>query len=185
MKERWAIFILGFWLSGTIFVAVVATENFRTVDRLLTESRHPTFASLVEQLGRADARELLRHLSSELNRRYFQLWNLTQLAAGALVLWLIARVPSAAGVRWAVAAMVAIAGVMLVWLTPAITSIGRTLDFVPRDPPPPALGRFWTLHALYLALDACKLALGVIATVWIARGRVVGQAARSQPPARP
>jgi hypothetical protein len=58
---------------------------------------------------------------------------------------------------------------MTVWLQPEITSIGRALDFVPREPPPPALGRFWVLHGVYTVLELLKLLVGVVVTVWIGR----------------
>jgi hypothetical protein len=60
---------------------------------------------------------------------------------------------------------------MTVWLQPQITSIGRSLDFVPRDPPPPAFGRFWALHGAYTALELGKLLVGIVVTVWIGRSR--------------
>src|SRR4029077_16762247 len=61
---------------------------FYTIDRLLAGSPSTPFTALVHQLGPPQARELLRYLSSELNRLYFQLWNVAQLLIGALVLWL-------------------------------------------------------------------------------------------------
>jgi hypothetical protein len=72
------MFALGVWLAGTILVSVVAAQNFFTIDRLLAESPNATFMSLVERIGRSEARDLLRYLSSELNRLYFQMWNVTQ-----------------------------------------------------------------------------------------------------------
>jgi hypothetical protein len=49
--------------------------------------------------------------------------------------------------------------------------VGRSLDFVPRNPPPPALRRFWILHGVYTFLEGCKLVVGgVIVAVWIGRG---------------
>lgn len=166
------MFAMGAWLFGGLVTSVVATENFYTVDRLLTESTHPAFSALVEQLGRPHARELLRYLSSELNRLYFQLWNVAQLAIGLLVLWSIRRDPGAARARFGVVAMLAVVVLMLVWLTPEITSMGRSLDFVPRDPPPPALRRFWILHAAYTLLAACTLVVGAMVTVWINRSHM-------------
>ena len=39
MKQCWAMFAMGAWLCGTLMTSVLATENFYTVDRLLTGSR--------------------------------------------------------------------------------------------------------------------------------------------------
>jgi hypothetical protein len=65
--------------------------------------------------------------------------------------------------------MLAISLLMLVWLTPQVTAVGRSLDFVPREPPPPSLRRFWILHGLYTSLELVKLLLGAVAAVWIGR----------------
>jgi hypothetical protein len=163
------MFALGVWLAGTIFVSVVATENFYTIDRLLSESGNSAFTGFVERIGRSETRDLLRYLSSELNRLYFQLWNTAQFVIGALVLWLLTTSSSAAKTRWGVVAMLGLVVTLMVWLTPQIVTVGRSLDFVPRDPAPPALGRFGMLHGLYLVLEALKLAIGVVVVYWIAR----------------
>lgn len=163
------MFALGAWLAGTILVSVVATENFYTIDRLMARSPNSTFTSLTERLGKSETRNVLRYLSSELNRLYFQLWNATQLVLGILVLWLLAGNRSPAKARWGVVGMLALVVLMIVWLTPQIVSVGRSLDFVPRDPVPPALARFGLLHGAYLLLEACKLLVGIVVTVWIAQ----------------
>jgi len=168
MKQQWAMFAMGAWLAGNVMVAVVAVENFYTVDRLLTGSTNRAFASQVARVGQVETRDLLRYLSSELNRRYFKLWNATQAAIGLLVLGLIARGPVAPA-RWGVLGMLGLVALTIVWLTPEIISLGRSLDFVPRTPPPPALRRFWILHGVYTFLEGCKLVIGVIVAVWIGR----------------
>jgi hypothetical protein len=170
---------MGAWLSGTVLVSVVATENFYTIDRLLAGSASPAFSSIVAQLGRPQTRDLLRYLASELNRLYFQLWNITQLALGLLVLWLIGRAPSVTKARWGIAGMLGLVGLMMVWLTPEIISVGRSLDFVPRNPSPSALHRFWILHGVYTFLEGCKLVAGGIVTVWIAQNLPTDQRGRA------
>jgi hypothetical protein len=172
------MFAMGVWLAGTVMVSLVATQNFSTVDRLLSGSTNPVFTSEVARVGRPEARELLRYLSSELNRRYFRLWNGAEVAIGLLVLWLIAPGLSGRRARWGVLAMVGLVGLTNVWLTPEITSVGRSLDFVPRHPPPPVLQRFWMLHGVYVFLEGCKLVIGAIVSVWIARSIPTHQAGR-------
>ena len=90
LKQRVALVLMGAWLAGTVCTAVVATENFYTIDRLLAASPNAAFSAAVQRLGPPQARELLRYLSSELNRLYFQVWNVAQLAIGLVVLWLLA-----------------------------------------------------------------------------------------------
>jgi hypothetical protein len=58
---------------------------------------------------------------------------------------------------------------MTLWLQPEITAVGRGLDFVPREPAPPALSRFWVLHGAYTVLELVKLLIGVVVTVWMGR----------------
>ena len=170
MKPRWALVLMGAWLAGTVCMSVVATENFYTIDRLLAGSPNAAFSAEVQRLGQPQARELLRYLSSELNRLYFQMWNVAQLVLGVVVLWLIAgSEPETRRVRWSVIAMLAIVVLMLAYLTPAIVSLGRELDFVPRDPAPPGMQRFWILHAAYTSLEMIKLLVGAVVAFWIAR----------------
>jgi len=190
MKHRWALVVMGAWLMGTLCMSIVATENFYTIDRLLVERANPAFASTVDRLGSPQARDLLRYLSSELNRLYFQIWNVTQIALGLLALWLMARSRTQSpqrtqsqdssagfaafafqrGAVLGVISMLAIVALMLLYLTPAIVSLGRSLDFVPRDPAPPGMQRFWILHATYTSLEMIKLLLGVVVAIWLAKG---------------
>jgi hypothetical protein len=167
MKRQWALVLMGAWVMGTICMSVVATENFYTIDHLLALRANGAFAVAVDRLGSAHARDLLRYLSSELNRLYFQLWNWMQLGFGLLALWLLARRDRAAW--WAVVVMLSIVVVMTAWMTPAIVSLGRSLDFVPRDPAPQGMQRFWMLHAAYTTLEMIKLAVGVVVAFWIAK----------------
>ena len=55
-------------------------------------------------------------------------------------------------------------------VTPQIITLGRSLDFVPRVPPPPEMGRFGILHAAYTGLDGIKLLIGLaLLARWIVR----------------
>jgi hypothetical protein len=172
MKQRWALVVMGAWLMGTICMSIVATENFYTIDRMLAARANPAFASAVDRLGSPAARDLLRYLSSELNRLYFQMWNVAQLVLGATALWLVAG-----RARRGVMAMLAIVLLMLVYLTPAIVSLGRSLDFVPRDPPPSGMQRFWILHGAYTSLEMIKLLVGGVVAYSIAAAPRSGQRA--------
>src|SRR5262245_40649137 len=166
-RKQWALVALGAWIAGSICTSVVATENFYTIDRLLAARANPAFASAVDRLGAVEGRDLLRYLSSELNRLYFTLWNVAQLALGALALWLVGR--RERRIQGVVVAMLAIVAAMLLYLTPAIVSLGRSLDFVPRTPPPAGMQRFWILHAAYTSLEMIKLLAGGLVTWWIVK----------------
>ena len=164
MKTRWALVVMGAWTMGSICMSIVATENFYTIDRLLEASTKAEFYATVQQLGHGPARDLLRYLSSELNRLYFQMWNVAQVALGLLAWWLVGRAPR---IRWGILTMLGIVVLMLAYLTPQIVSLGRSLDFVPRDPAPPGMQRFWILHAAYTSLEMLKLVVGLVVTWWL------------------
>ncbi len=152
-------------------MSLVATQNFYTVDRLLA-SPHPGLTASVQKLGQPATRDLLRYLSSELNRLYFQIWNVAQVAIGVATLWLIGgfrRTGLSDLAVKGVIAMLAVVVLMLAYLTPSIVTLGRELDFVPRDPPPPGMSRFWVLHAAYTSLEMLKLAAGLGVAWLIAR----------------
>jgi hypothetical protein len=110
------------------------------------------------------------------------MWNVAQLVLGGLVLWLVAGSSQhdPADARRAVRgvlAMLAIVVAMLVWLTPSIVALGRSLDFVPRDPAPPGMQRFWVLHASYTSLEMFKLIIGVVVVWWIVKSSPAGSEA--------
>jgi hypothetical protein len=169
VARSWTIFCMAVWLTGTLLMAVVATENFYTIDRLLRDQPNPTFAVEVEKLGHDGTRDLLRYLSSELNRLYFQYWNLGQLAVGIVALALVGKVPGAGKPKWGIVAMLAIALFLTVVITPRVLSIGRSIDFVPRIPPPDGLRTFGLLHATYTVFAGLVLILGVLTTVWLTK----------------
>src|SRR4051812_45116595 len=79
-----ASWLLGAWIAGSLFMIMVATQNFRSVDRLVAAPG--SAASRVEQMGPAEARTFLRYQVSEQNRWYFETWEKVQLAIGAILL---------------------------------------------------------------------------------------------------
>src|SRR5208282_3012037 len=87
--SRIAAFLLGALLLGSLFLAFVATRNFRAVDAVLN-SPPPEASKMIQTLGHQNARQLLRYLAGEENRGYFEAWELAQLALGvALVAFLL------------------------------------------------------------------------------------------------
>lgn len=158
---------MGLWLMGAVFMAVVATQNFYAIDRLLEAKPHESFNADVDKLGYDEARFFMRYLSSELNRLYFQYWNLAQLVIGIVALRLLTKLPNADRPKWAIVAMLGTVLFLTILITPYIVSVGRALDFVPRDPPPPGLRTFGLLHATYTVLDFVIIILGVLTTLWL------------------
>ena len=161
------MFCMAIWLSGSVFISVIATQNFYTIDRLIDKSPNDVFRVVVETMENPQARDLLRYLSSELNRLYFQYWNLAQLPVGIMALRLVSSIPRSRLATWGIVAMLCVVLFLMVFITPPILSIGRGLDFVPRIPPPPELRTFGLLHAAYSALTVVNVVLGVLVTLWL------------------
>ena len=171
MKRRWAIFCMAVWLTGTIWMALVATQNFYTIDRLFDSHANPGLTAAAEKLGEPEARLLLEYLSSELNRLFFQVWGLVQIGIGILTLWLVVSLPKLSKSKWMIVSMLGITLLFAAVITPHIVSLGRELDFLPPDPPPPDLRTFGLLHATYTVLDGIKLILGILVTISLIRVR--------------
>ena len=149
-------------------MAVVATQNFYLIDRLLAVGLVEGFNNVTESLGNDVAREFMRYVSSELNRLFFVGWGMVQTAMGALLLWLVWRSQSRR-IRLGALTLFILAVVLTAGLTPPIVSVGRALDFVPRDPRPPELSTFGLIHAAYTLVDLAKLSLCLFVGFWIQR----------------
>src|ERR1700704_4722035 len=84
-----AVWLLGGWIAGSLFMIMVATQNFRSVDRLLAAPGGA--GAQIEKMGRDEARAFLRFQVSEQNRWYFETWEKIQLALGVILLALTLR----------------------------------------------------------------------------------------------
>lgn len=171
MKRDIALVLLGAWLMGIIAMAGVAMQNFYTIDRLLESSPNPAFARGVDALeAHRDpaAREFLRYLGSELNRLFFMAWGAAETLIGAVVVGLLWNAPGRA-IRGVAMAMLVLTAILTFGLTPPIVSVGRALDFVPRDPPPVELATFGLLHMAYSVADLVKLGMGLVLASWVTR----------------
>ena len=85
------------------------------------------------------------------------------------MLWLVLGVPQASKLKWPLIGMLAVVAFLTIWVTPQIMAVGRSLDFVPRDPEPQSLATFGMLHATYTILEVLKFAVGVLVAVGIFR----------------
>ncbi len=68
---------------------------------------------------------------------YFQYWNVAQTVVGILTLWFVTKIAGVDRAKWCIVAMLGISLFVMAVLTPPIVSVGRSLDFVARDAPPP------------------------------------------------
>lgn len=143
---------------------MVATQNFRSVDRLLAKPA-PQAAQQLEKLGPGAARVLLRHQISEQNRWYFETWGFAEVAIGAALLMVLIFGSAESNFSLLLALlMLLIAIVQRFALTPQIVFLGRIIDWIPVDQPSPERSRFWMLHHAFVGLELLNWALGFFLT---------------------
>ena len=153
--------ILGVWIGITLFMWFAAGKSFSTVERVL-QSQNPQFLKITKPLSPADTRELLRNVAAEINRTLFGVYGWAQLVLGAVLLALLLRQTPRDLFAIAITCTMLVFVLILTFvITPQILSVGRSLDFVPRDPAPPDLARFGMLHGAYTMLDGIKLLAGL------------------------
>jgi hypothetical protein len=153
---------------------MVATQNFRSVDRLLAAPG--SAATQVGKMGHGEARTFLRYQVSEQNRWYFETWEKIQLALGLALLaalWRQGKFPALT----LGAIMCALLLVERFYLTPEIVRLGRLIDFVPQAASSPERAVFWRFHGAYSGVELLKLALGFFLSGRLIFGRshIAGQ----------
>jgi hypothetical protein len=163
--------ILSAWLILTPVMWFAATKSFSTVDRVL-RAANPQFNEAAKGMAEAETRMVLRHLASEINRSFFWGYGLTQIVLGGVLLLLLWRVSPRDALGFGVVCfMLGLVLILTLVLTPMIVSVGRSIDFVPRNPPPPVMPRFWALHGAFTGLDGVKFVAGLGLLVrWVLRG---------------
>jgi hypothetical protein len=159
--RRFACILLGAWLAGSVFMDLVAVQNFRSVDRFLSD---PSISAVqdVHTLGKAETRVLLRHMAGEQNRFYFEQWEWTELGLGLcfLLLLVFGSRPPKVSILLCLA-MLAIVLSQRIALTPQIGKLGRALDFISPAPTDAQTKNFWLLHGIYSGVELVKIGLGL------------------------
>ncbi|HEV2351650.1 MAG TPA: hypothetical protein VG028_17605 [Terriglobia bacterium] len=170
-NQLMAIAVLGVWIGITLFMWFAAGRSFATVEQVLL-SQNPQYLKITKSLSTTETRQLLRNLASEINRTFFTAYGWAQVILGIALLFLLLRQtprdPTALAIT---GAMLAIVLILTLVVTPQIVTLGRSIDFVPRNPPPPQMARFGLLHGAYTGLDGLKLlaSLGLLIR-WMMRG---------------
>jgi hypothetical protein len=161
--RRLASFLLGLWLAGGLFMAWVATENFREVDRLLSGD-NPTATLRFKPLG-SDARMLLRYHASEQNRWLFRSWETGQIVYGAAFFMLMLfGSRENKFILGGVLLLTLLVLVQRLFLSPELIAVGRMIDFVPQAATSPDRSKFWIIHAAYTGVEMGKWVLILILT---------------------
>jgi len=165
-----AVAILSAWIMSTLCMWFAATRSFSTVDSVITRAE-PQFVATTKPLGEGPTRVVLRYMAAEINRSLFWGYGALQMVLGGILLALLWRQKPRNGVDvGVVSAMLALSVILTAIITPWITSLGRSIDFLPRNPPPPVMPRFWALHGSFTGLDGVKLLAGIgLLMRWIFR----------------
>jgi hypothetical protein len=159
--RRLACLLLGGWLTGLILVAMVAAQNFHTVDRLLLDPQ-PAAALELKTMGHEFSRMLLRWEAGEQNRWMFAAWETAQLAIGMVLFFVLLFGSTESKFSLALALlMVVLVLVERLLLTPMMTALGRVIDFVPVNTHSVDRIKFAVLHDFYIGLEAGKFLLGL------------------------
>ena len=117
-------------------------------------------STIVQDL-RYSARQLLRYLAGEENRGFFEVWELAQLVLGtALSASLLLGVEKRllAGLA---GAMLALTLFQHLKITPELSWMGRSIDFLPAATESQARDQFWKLHGIYAGIEVAKMLLAV------------------------
>lgn len=173
------LLLLGAWLGATVFMWMVATQNFAVVERILAV-RPESFAATASDLSPQELRLVLRYQASEVNRLFFEGWGMIQPPLAVLVMLLAWRSGSSRWIVAATAVMLLMTVFLQVYVVPETVRLGRLLDFMPREPPPPEAAPFWRLHHTYTGLDMLKFVLGLsVAFLVVKQGPAQAVPARS------
>ena len=131
---------------------LVATQNFRTADRIL-EAPPPVFQAAGET-----AHALMRHQAAESNRALFRIWGLAQIGIGVTVFLLLLFGSTAGKTSIALsAAMLLLTLVLTFYVLPEMSVPGTV--------------RFRMLHGVYSSLELVKIVLGAVLAVLYLWGR--------------
>jgi hypothetical protein len=181
-SRRFCALLLGGWIAGSLVTAWVASHNLTSVEAHASISvkriREEVLAA-----GEDRVRGLFRLQAAELNRYYFEHWELAQLAIGLLLGVILLFATN--GNRLMMAAWLTMYVIVLFQhfaLTPRMIELGRGLDLSSIDEFIDERKAFQKLHAFYgwneLAKGLAALVLG--ARLLVSRGPASGRRRRSR-----
>ena len=163
--RRFACLLLGAWLGGTVVMSMVATQNFRTVDRLLL-APYPAASQDLKTLGHDSARMLFRWEAGEQNRWLFEVWETAQVALAIAVFFVLLFGSTETKYSLALSLLMLVVVILQRFLlTPMMTSLGRLIDFVPPGTRSPERIKFGVLHMGYVGMEIAKVLLGLLLAI--------------------
>jgi hypothetical protein len=184
-NRRFASLLLGGWMGCTMFMWLVAIQNFSAVTRVIA-APSPKAAEIIQVLGEERAKGLLRYQVAEQNRWYFETWEYMQLVFSIIVFLtlIFARPRVMAAIVISCLIMISLLTERFL-LTPQITALGRTMDFMKEGVETAESARFWIYHHTYSAVEMFKLCLGAILAVrflMVSEDEIARRSKRSRKP---
>jgi len=160
-SRRLCAFLLGAWLLGSVFAALVAVRSFALADRILA-SPPKELAGGVRQLGSEIARQLLRFQAAELNRTMFGQWQLVQLLLAAVLTGVaVASFRHSQFFVGATVAMLLIVLTQIAVLTPSMNRWQRAFEFAAPKAAVYERSAFAQYHGFFAAGEVLKIGLGI------------------------
>jgi hypothetical protein len=154
-------------------MAWFGARSFTTPDRLINQS-NPGFVLQTKPLGTA-TRSVLKHQVIEMNRWLFQSWENLQIAIGAFFFCYLLFGTMEGKFTLALALlMLVLTAVQRVGISPALSGLGGSLDYLPPETVAAERAKFWLLHGAYIGIELVKLGLGaIVCTIVLSRSRAV------------
>jgi len=171
--RRLATLLLGAWIAGSLFMAAVATGNFRAIDEVL-ESASPPIPEALDTLGTEKLRISLRLLAAEQNRRHFAHWEWAQLGLGfVLALTLLFGTHSGRLMLGAAGLLVVLVVIQHWLLSPELAASAKVLELSYPNEISADKARFEIYHRVYSGLELVKIgiAAGLAARLLLYRSR--------------
>ena len=147
---RLTTYLLGGWLLASALLLFVALTNFTMLKPERLDGINQAFPGLeVEQ-----QKQGLHYLAGELNREIFRVYNLGQLGVAVLALGclVVSRRPGKVTIPLLTVNLLLCLSFVL-YFSPTLGELGREIAFMPRDPKPPEVKRFFMIHGINNLLE--------------------------------
>lgn len=171
--RRFACLLLGIWIGGILLMNVVTIQNLASVGHVLGFHPEGSEPESVKKLGGREAtRVVLSHLASEQNRAISSHWESTQIALAIGMLLLIVFGTHEGKLSMTIALLtVVIVLVQHLIFSPAITGLGRELDFMTAVDHAGIRRQFSIWRTSYFVLEFLKVGLCLMLVSFMMRSR--------------
>ena len=168
-SRRLATFLLGIWMGCCVLVDVLSLEGHRTAARILDNPSQEAH-TILTKIGEAPAGVLLHHLAAEQVRATMENWEVAQIVLTlAIIVSLVFTDQRKLLAIVMSAAMGLTALIQHFAITPELSLLGRSADFLAESASFSLRSQMWTLTQVYGVLETLKLVIGgVLASYFFA-----------------